>query len=596
MRTAVTSILERLEPTPASYSEVARELDRLAGAGLRSITIAIAATFTADLVGPYLRVEAARRGLDAKVLFAPYGQLELQLLDPSSALHRAKPDVIVVAARFEDIAPELGATYHVLSRDQVDAEIRQVENRFASLLAGARSHSSAAVLVFNCAPPVVASAGLADAGLPLAQAAAVSLLNSAISQVCAGVTQCHVFDYARVVMDFGLGRWTDQRLLFMARIPFGSPAQLELGRCLARYVSAIVSAPRKCLVVDLDNTLWGGVLGEDGLAGIRLGEDFPGNAFKAFQRYLVALRARGVLLAIASKNNEPEVREVFARHPDCILKLSDFSALEIHWRDKASSLASIARTLNIGTDALVFFDDSATECAWVRGEMPEVLVVEGPKSPVDYVAALERAEAFDHLLITHEDRHRAEQYRSGAQRREAEASTGSIDEFLRTLELTATVGTVSDETLPRVAQLIGKTNQFNLTGRRHSASAVAELIKAGAVAVWMRVADRYGDSGLVGVAMAIEEAPGQWRIDTFLLSCRVIGRRAETVLLAALAGRVQAAGGLELLGEYVATDRNTVASSFFLDHGFVASGDGYWRFGLRSGELQVPDFFVIHEA
>jgi FkbH-like protein len=593
MRVTLQDTLRRLTPNPASYLEAARELDRLEANGLRAVKMAIAASFTADLIGPYLRVEAARRGLSADVLFAPYGQLELQLLDPTSALHRAAPDVIIIATQLEDIAPALGGRLVSLSAQEIDAEVEAIEHRSADLVAGTRACSTATILMFNHALPLVAAAGLADTALPIPQSSVVSRVNDAIAGVCARTANCYVFDYARLVTEFGTARWTDPKLLYMARIPFSAAAQLELGRRLARYVKAIVGPPRKCLVVDLDNTLWGGVVGEDGVAGIKLGEDFPGNAFKGFQRYLAALRARGVLLAIASKNNEADVREVFERHPDCVLRLDDFAAREIHWRDKSSSLAAIARELNIGTDALVLFDDSAVECDWVRQQMPEVAVIQAPASPVEYIGALEKAEAFDHLVITAEDRQRAEQYKSEGQRRDAAARAGSVEDFLRSLEMVVTIGAVDDESIPRVTQLIAKTNQFNLTTRRHSAGQVAQMIAGGAVALWLRVADRYGDSGLVGVAIALEDSPRGWLIDTFLLSCRVIGRRVESALLAAVAKGIRARGGRTLLGQYVPTSKNSVASALYRDHGFEQLGDGLWRLLLDRGEPITPEFITV---
>jgi FkbH-like protein len=209
-----------------------------------------------------------------------------------------------------------------------------------------------------------------------------------------------------------------------------------------------------------------------------------------------------VLLAVASKNNEVDVLEVFQNHPDCVLKIEDFAALQIHWQDKAGSLRTIAKELNIGTDALAFFDDSRVEREWVRSHMPEVTVIEVPDNPLDFARALDESGAFDHLAISAEDQRRAEMYQKEKERRRLQSESISLEDFLGHLNMKATIGFVDQETLPRVAQLVAKTNQFNLTTRRHTPSELQAMIESGAVALWLRVADRFADNGLVGVALA----------------------------------------------------------------------------------------------
>jgi FkbH-like protein len=406
-----------------------------------------------------------------------------------------------------------------------------------------------------------------------------------------------VLDLARVASEVGLAQWYDQKLAVLARSPIGGAAQLALGRLLARHVRAVSRPPCKCLVLDLDNTLWGGVLGEEGIGGISLGEEHPGSIFKAFQRGVLGYRDRGVLLAIASKNNAPDVDELFVKHADMVLRREDFAARQIHWNDKATSLRAIAKELDIGVDSLAFFDDNPVERAWVREQLPEVTVIDVPKEPLRYLDALDESGAFDQLSITAEDRQRAGQYQVEAKRAELESTASSLEEFLGALQVKVMVGTLDAATLPRAVQLIGKTNQFNLTTRRHTAAELGAMLeRPGAIGLWMRVADKFGDSGLVGVGVALPSEPATYVLDTFLLSCRVLGRKAERALLYALARRARAAGAAALLGEFVPTKKNAVAAGFFADAGFGAleQRPNWWRLELGSS-LQPPALVELLE-
>ncbi len=591
----VGEILRELRPTPSDYIRTARQIEASAARELKSLNVAILATFTSDLLQPYLVVESAARGILANSYFAPFNQLEQQALDSESPLYRFRPDVVVVATRLEDVAPNLMDRFLTMSPPDIDAELGGVEMRLESLIRGLRRWTKAAILVLNYASPTFLAAGFADPSLEPSQSFLVQQANERVAAICRRFSSVYVFDYARMVYEFGLRRWYDPKLLYLGRIPFGAEAQLATGRRLARYLRAICYPPCKCLVLDLDNTLWGGVLGEEGIGGIALGEDYPGNVYKDFQRKLLSLRDRGVLLAVASKNNESDVLEVFRKHPDCLLKAEDFAALQIHWEDKAKSLAAIARELNISTDALAFFDDNPLEREWIRSQMPEVTVIEAPSSPLDFASALDESGAFDHLSISEEDLTRSEMYRREQERTSLRARTATLEEFLQQLKMEVTIGHINQETLPRVAQLLAKTNQFNLTTRRHSASELEALSESSAVALWLRVKDRFGEHGLVGVAIGMPGESGQWVIDTFLLSCRVFGRHVETALLSVLSRIVHERGGQVLIGEYIPTPKNGLVSEFYPNHGFeVVDGNRkLWRWELARGEVAIPGFMEL---
>jgi FkbH-like protein len=596
---SVADILAGLDHKPASYLAAARRLATLERRGdLVPVRVSVLATFTFDLIRPYLVVEGARRGFDVTVEVGPYGQLEQQILDPTSALFASRSDVIVIATRIEDIAAELADGFVALTASQIEGALTAYVDRIVRACSALRERATSMLLVWNQPPPRRLAAGLADAALESSQCHAIAELNRRLGEALGKLPGASIFDAARLVAELGTRQWYDPRLEALSRTPLSGAAQLEVGRHTARMMRAMLKPLCKCLVLDLDNTLWGGVLGEDGIAGIALGEDYPGKVYKDFQRALRGYRDRGFLLAIASKNNEGDVIELFSNHADMVLQRDDFAASQIHWNDKASSLRAIASALNIGSDALAFFDDSAIERAWIREQLPEVTVIDVPKDPLRYLDALDQSGAFDHLAITSEDRRRAAQYQEQGARQELERTAGSLDEFLAALQMKVVIGRIDEATLPRASQLLGKTNQFNVTTRRHSEAELAALLASdGAIGLWMRVADRYGDNGLVAIGIAVRDGAHQYRLDSFLMSCRVLGRKAERALLHAIALRVRRSGATTLLGELIPTKKNAPAAGFFADAGFVAidGRPGWWRLDLSTIAPSSPPFEVIEE-
>ena len=594
----LVEILKDLDK-PASYLAAARRLAAADRGSLVPVRVFVLSSFTFELVVPYAAVECARRGLDAAISVGPFGQLEQQLLAPDSALYAHRASVVVLAVRIEDVAPELADGFVGLAATAVDAAIDGYVARVVALARAVRERTAARVLVWNQVPLRRLAAGLADPALERGQQHAIAELNHRLARGCAAIPGTVVFDAARVATELGTRQWYDAKLAALARIPFGGAAQLAVAKQLARTLRAMTRTPCKCLVLDLDNTLWGGVLGEDGAAGIALGEDHPGSVFKGFQRVLRGYRDRGVLLAIASKNNEADVAELFASHRDMVLRPDDFAARQIHWNDKASSLRAIAKELEIGVDSLAFFDDNPVERAWVREQLPEVTVIDVPVDPSRYVDALDDCGAFDHLVVTAEDRQRAEQYRTEVVRRDLERTSGSLEEFLRALQMKITIGGVDAQTMPRVAQLLGKTNQFNVTTRRHTEAELQAMLDAGGIALWMRISDRYGDNGLVGVAIAVPDHGGpsaatDYRLDSFVMSCRVLGRRAEHALLHAIARRARQRGARTLLGEFIPTKKNAPAVGFFADAGFARDArPAWWRLDLAAEADAALPFEVI---
>ncbi|HEV3137186.1 MAG TPA: HAD-IIIC family phosphatase, partial [Pirellulales bacterium] len=397
--------------------------------------------------------------------------------------------------------------------------------------------------------------------------------NRQLARDLAQIADAHVFDYAGTVAAAGAERWTDPKLWYMARSGSSPQNMALLARRLARSVRALVRPAAKCVVLDLDNTLWGGVLGDDGPQGIALGDDYPGNVFKDFQAALLGLRRRGFLLAIASKNDEQTVFDILDSHPDVLLKREHFACICANWNPKPENLRTIAQTLNIGLDSLVFIDDNPVERAIVRAELPTVHVVELPADPLGYLAALAAVPVLDRPRLLTEDRRRADMYEQENLRRRVQSQASSVEDFLRTLAMSAQVGRCDARTLERVHQLIQKTNQFNLTTRRHNIDDLRRLLDSPDAAVaWLRLSDRYGDLGLVCVGIINRLDAERCVVDTLLMSCRVMGRQVEDAFLAYLAELAGAAGAKRLRGIYRPTAKNGPVKNFYGERDFVDLG------------------------
>jgi len=404
-------------------------------------------------------------------------------------------------------------------------------------------------------------------------------------------------DLEAVSGHLGRARFYDPRQHHWTRQPFSMLGAAALARHVFAGIRAVLVGPKKVLVLDLDNTLWGGVVGETGPLGIALGGSADGEAFRAFQLHLKGLARRGVVLAVASKNNPNDAREPFGVHSDMVLAMDDFAAFEASWDPKALALRRIADTLQLGLDSFVFFDDNPAEREHIRQALPEVEVAEVPEDPADYVRALEQGLWFESVGLTDEDRARTAHYAVERRRVELRNTATNLDDYLTSLEMVAQVRELDDTDMQRVIQLIGKTNQFNLTTRRHSEAQVrAILAGAGNIALTVRLKDRFSDYGLVSVVFGVAQVDAELptlEIDTWLMSCRVIGRTLEPLVLRALVERSVRRGYRRIVGQYLPTAKNALVSGLYGDLGFASLGAGRYALDVPTGEL--PRTFVTTE-
>jgi FkbH-like protein len=575
---------------PAEYLQAARAIE---AAGGDARTLAVISTFTAELLRPYIIVESQRLGCLVRPWFGPFGQLEQLVLDDASPLWQQAPDVVWIAARLQDVdrhlvheAPAIGPA---ATRQRLDA----IRGRLVGLARAARDKHRASILVSNLAQEADHDLNVFDANDPDGFVYLLAECNRQLARDLAQVPDAHVFDYAGTLRTSGAGGWADPKLWYMARGACGSQSMAPLARSLSRAVGALVRPVAKCLVLDLDNTLWGGVLGDDGPEGIQLGDDYPGNVFKDLQAALLGFRNRGFLLAIASKNDEQTVLDVLDSHPEMLLKREHFASIAVNWEPKPANLRRIAKALNIGLDSLVLLDDNPVERAAVRAELPMVQVVELPADPLGYLRALGELAAFDRPRLLEEDRKRADMYQSDSLRQQVASEASSVEEFLENLQMEARVGRCDATTLERIHQLIQKTNQFNLTTRRHNLDDIRRFMQSPDAAVaWLRLRDRYGDLGLVCVGIVERLDARTWVIDTLLMSCRVMGRHVEDAFLSYLAELARQGGAGMLRGILRPTAKNAPVRQFYSDHGFAElGGDGerVYEAELADGAFAWPD-------
>mgnify|MGYP000425904123 CR=1 FL=1 len=412
--------------------------------------------------------------------------------------------------------------------------------------------------------------------------------------------EAYFVDLEQIAGMAGRERFYDLRNYRWTRQPFSDAGLVLLARHLWAGIRAVTSGPKKVLVLDLDNTLWGGIVGEVGALNVQLGDSPDGEAYRTFQEHVRQLGRRGIVLAVCSKNNPADAREPFQKHPDMVLRLEDFAAFEATWDPKPSAIRRIAETLRLGLDSFVFFDDSPAEREQVRQALPEVEVVEVPADPADYVRALEEGLWFETVTLTTADQQRAAQYQAEQQRRLAQAEAAGLPEFLTSLDMRATVRQIDELDMQRVAQLLAKTNQFNLTTRRHTADEVRRLLaKERAIGLTLRLTDRFGDYGLIAVILALphEEAPlDTLRIDTWLMSCRAIGRTVEECFFNVLVEQARARGYRKLIGEFIPSAKNGLVADLYQRLGFTPlpdGADGVRRFVLDlTEERKLPPTYV----
>ena len=561
----------RLEPRIAE--RLVRRLGELAlPADLRLLLLG---NHTLDPLARLTTAAALCRAVVVDARVGPFDQHIQTLLDPSLGLAEHDPEAIFLSLELERLLPDLP---HGLVRLDATARGRLVDDALAAVTSWvetAKTVSTATLLIGNFWRPLRPHLGLADLKLKGGEAALYAAANLRILELFADDPKVHVVDLDQAVATAGRAAAENPRLRHMAKLAWAEAALPEIGDLLARYLIGLVRAPKKCLVLDLDNTLWGGVIGEDGPDGIRIGEGDPlGEAFLAFQRAIKGVQGRGILLAACSKNNRADVEEVFERRPEMPLALADFAATRIDWQPKPDNIRAIAQELGIGTDSLVFVDDNPAECELVRQLLPEVEVIHLPKDPAGYAGLLLDLRSLERLQVSAEDLRKTEQYREQAARAAVRVEAGDMAAYLASLETEVTIWPATTAELNRVQQLFAKTNQFNLTTRRYKLPEIERFIAAPEWRLEVVAAkDKFGDLGIIA-AVLLELRDDEVVVDSLVMSCRALGRGIETVIanrIKAIARALRPEG--RLIGEFRPTAKNMPAREFYPRQDFALESE-----------------------
>lgn len=554
--------------------------------GTRSCRVAYLCNHTVVFHRPILSLLAWHEGLAMEWYAPPYGMVPQVVVNPDSPLYAFAPDFVLFANHWRDAnLPAISSAPESTLR----ATLIDVKCQWDTVL----SRVPCRIIQHNFDLPVCDAYGALSQRLPGVRSAILRELNLRLSQIAP--PHVAILDQDQVSANFGRERWQDDRTWHLAKQHPAHAALPALARAQLALIRAGLGLTKKVLVLDLDNTLWSGVIGEDDLGGIRLGPpDARGEAHQALQHYCRELKERGILLAVCTKNDESDARLPFEEHEGSVLKLADFAVFTANWQDKAPNLQAMARKLNLGLDSFVFLDDNPAERAHIRAHLPMVTVPEIANDPADYIRTLAAGRYFEAWSLSEEDRSRTDSYAADAKRERLQHSAVSMTEYLRELCMVCTHGSFDEVTLPRVAQLVGKTNQFNLTSRRHSLEELRGFSQSEKHWThWFRLQDRFGDSGIIGVIVAADNGEGNWRVDTLLMSCRVLGRGMEQFMIQTLVAAAKSRGIDKLVGIYCPTPKNSIVSEFYTIVGFrrldVDAGE---EFELDVREAQSPPSLI----
>lgn len=554
-----------LTSTPEfDYLHLSSEAKRLVdNPDLPELRVAILADFATQQLVDILRVLANRSGFRLAVYEAGYDTIDLEIFNPESGLYQFKPSCVFLLAATE----KLKARYYASA--DIDQFVPVTVERFVSLWRALRTRSNATLIQSTYVRPSERAFGNFDLLASGSLGSAVLEINRGLVEAARGEKGVLLCDFDHLAGEIGRRQWFDERLWVLAK----SPCRLDHLPAMASQLLdvAMAAAGRfvKCVILDLDNTLWGGVIGDDGLEGIDLGGFDEGEAFVAFQRFLLSLRKRGIILAVVSKNEESNARLPFREHPDMVLREEDISVFVANWETKADNIRLVQKVLNIGFDSMVFLDDNPFERNLVRQFTPGVIVPELPEDPSLYMKAVAALNLFETASFSEADRQRPGQYREEASRALARETYTNVDDYLRSLGMVARLERFCDRNIARIAQLMQRSNQFNLMTRRHSEAACAEFMKApeAYTPITISLADKFGDYGLISVIVLVLRDK-EIEIDDYLMSCRVLKRGVEQYAMNQIFALAARRNAERVIGRWRPTGKNDMVRGFYASFGF----------------------------
>jgi FkbH-like protein len=543
----------------------------------QKIRVAILSSFTINGLEEALTVKCAERKTECVTYISPYKQYNQDILSPSSPLYEFSPQLTFMIIDTRSILSSLFYNPYSITaserREYIDNIIRDLVN----LVRKFRTISTSKLIVANFHVPVYSPYGIFETKTEFGLREMILYLNSKLTHSLREEPSTFILDFDAFVARYGEVNVFDYRQYLIGDIHVSLDFIPYLAEEIMGYVKAELGLNRKCIVLDLDNTLWGGIVGEDGFEEIKLSTLSPGTSFTEFQRVILALHDRGIILAINSRNNEDEAIRVIREHPNMVLREHNFASIKINWNDKISNMKTIADELNIGLDSLVYFDDDPVNREVMSKALPEVMTVDLPEDPALYAQVLMNLNDFNSFAITDEDKKRGQMYVEERKRSQLENSVGNLDDFLSQLNIRINIRKADPFTIPRIAQLVLKTNQFNLTTKRFQEEEILKFYKDKTMLVGCaQTADKFGDNGITGVFI-IKKNPdlSEWIIEAFLLSCRVMGRRIENGIMQYILNEAKSEGIKRVKGRYIPTKKNKPCEGFLASLGFKKEGEDW---------------------
>ncbi|HRV91443.1 MAG TPA: HAD-IIIC family phosphatase [Anaerolineae bacterium] len=522
---------------------------------------------------------------------APYGQVIQTLMNEQAEYWQEKFNLALVWTQPHNV---IKAFQHALNYENISLEkVLDEVDTFASVLLNAAGRVDFMLVPSWVIPSYNRGYGMLDLKPGIGLNHMLMHMNLRLAERLSQANNVFMLNTQRWIEVAGRQAF-NPKLWYMAKVPFGNPVFKEAVNDIKAALAGISGQTKKLVIVDLDDTLWGGIVGDLGWENISLGgHDLAGEAFVDFQTALKSLTNRGLVLGIVSKNSEEVALTAIKNHPEMVLKIDDFAGWRINWQDKAQNVADLVTELNLGLQSVVFIDDNPVERARVREALPEVFVPEWPADKSLYTKTLMELTCFDTASISHEDKSRAEMYVTERKRNDLRQQMGSLDDWLKTLEISVKVEPLNPTNLPRTAQLLNKTNQMNLSTRRMTETELQAWLESGDRQLWtFRVADRFGDSGLTGI-ISLDVVDGAGQIIDFILSCRVMGRKVEETMLATAVNYAQSIGLKHVYAQYIPTAKNKPCLEFWQRSGFEQNGQNDTFMWNAANCYCVPEHVTI---
>lgn len=561
------------------------------------LNIAVLRNITFEGIESYLRYAGMQDGLRLQLHWGDYDNILQEANGMASCVVNQQTQAIIVALWLPAFSEILSFSFASFNAEQIEAEVLRVRDYCIATIEALRKRTRVPILWLGFEPPIRSCYGIMDATICSSQRCTIASLNASLKFELAQAGNAWLVNISACLESVGALNFYDWRYWHIAHAPYSRQALAEIAIEIQKHLRAETGRVRKCLILDCDNTLWGGIIGEDGLNGIRIGTEHPGIAYREFQLEILNLYHRGVVLGLCSKNNEDDVLSVLRSHTGMVLREENFSVLRVNWQDKPTNLREIATELNIGLESIVFVDDNAFEINMVRDVLPEVTTLHVSRSkPYENRGLLSHAGWFDTHSLTEEDRVRNKMYLSEVARKNFSASNISISQYLMSLEINLFIEPVTEAQLDRATQLCQRTNQFNLTTKRYSRTELAMFLASStATLLLLRLSDRFGDYGYVGFCLLTHDGESA-HIDTFLMSCRALGRQVETAFLALCTEAASGNGASIITADYVPTVKNAQVADFYQRHGFKTESKSgskmrfIWH--CKPDSINVPEHFI----